>query len=199
MNKESHHKSLTEEEQKEIAKFFNEEDEENQEAIDIRSRSIESELSERYTPDMVKLFKRLSYELSVIGLPLEDACLIVGLEYDKMTDLIAKDETVARLIKLKDLQYKRGLLSVVSKHAKGDEKTSLWMLERRYPEEFNVKKGQGGGKGDGDDHLRTAITFIQMGGDNTPLVAKKNGREYLVDRTDNEHKGVMSRIKDILS
>lgn len=168
--------------------------------LDFQSQSIEAELASKYPPNAVKLFKRLAYELSVIGLPLEDACLIIGLDYDKIKILINTDETVGRLIKVKDLEYKRGLLKVVSIKAKTDDKTSSWMLERRYPDEFNPKKGQGGGGDEaGDNYVKQAITFIQVGGDNVPLVARKSGaaREYIVEGEND--KSIMKRIKDILS
>lgn len=176
------------------------EDLENQDEIDIGAISIETELASRYSEPMVKRFKRLAYELATVGLPLDDACLVVGLDEEKVRHLIDTDDAVKRLITLKDLEYKRGLLKVVSIKAKDDEKLSMWMLERRYPDEFNPKKGSGGGGEGGDNHIKTAITFIQMAGDKSPLVAKHNGKEYIsAPRTDDEHKSVLKRIKDILA
>lgn len=172
---------------------------EQKQEFDIQRQSIESELAAKYSEQMVKLFKRLSYELAVIGLPLEDACLIVGLDYEKVQNLINSDATVERLIKLKDLEYKRGLLEVVSVKSKTDDKLSMWMLERRYPSEFNSKKGSGD-KGDeaGDNIVKQAITFIQVNGDNAPLVSRKSGvaRAQVMDHED---AGIMKRIKDILA
>lgn len=171
---------------------------EQKQEFDIQRQSIESELAAKYSEQMVKLFKRLSYELAVIGLPLEDACLIVGLDFEKVQNLINTDATVERLIKLKDLEYKRGLLEVVSVKSKTDDKLSMWMLERRYPSEFNSRKG-GGDKGDeaGDNIVKQAITFIQVNGDNSPLVSRKSGvaRAQIMDHEDT---GIMQKIKDIL-
>ena len=168
--------------------------------FDIQRQSIESELAAKYSEQMVKLFKRLSYELAVIGLPLEDACLIVGLDFEKVQNLINTDKTVERLIQLKDLEYKRGLLEVVSVKSKTDDKLSMWMLERRYPSEFNPKKGSGDKDGDmGDNIVKQAITFIQVNGDNAPLVARKAKNGGYVTDHDGEQKGIKQRIIDILS
>ena len=166
--------------------------------FDIQRQSIERELGEKYNETMVKLFKRLSYELAVIGLPLEDACLIVGLDYEKVQHLINTDETVSRLIKLKDLEYKRGLLEVVSIKSKGDEKMSMWMLERRYPSEFNPKKGQGPNGEEGDNIVKQAITFIQVNGYNAPLVSRAARVSERLSDNDGESKGIKKRILDIL-
>jgi len=166
--------------------------------FDIQRKTVEMELTEKYSEPMVKLFKRLSYELSVIGLPLEDACLIVGLDFDKVQQLINTDAAVERLIKLKDLEYKRGLLEVVSTKSKTDDKLSMWMLERRYPSEFNPRKGNGGGDGESDNIVKQAITFIQVNGDNQPLVARKAKHKGYVEDTTGENKGIRARIMDIL-
>lgn len=169
--------------------------------LNIESVAIETELKNKYGEKPLKLFKRLAYELSVIGLPLEDACLIVGLEFEKVQNLIASDQTVARLIKVKDLEYKRGLLKVVSLKSKDDDKLATWMLEKRYPAEFNSKKGSGngGGEGDGDNIVKQAITFIQVNGDNSPLVSRKSGVARAQVMEEKGDTGIMQRIKDILA
>lgn len=168
--------------------------------FDIRSTQLGKEIEAKYNAEWVDIFKRLAYEITVIGLQIEEACIIVGVEYEKLVLLMKQDPLIERLIKTKDLEYKRALLKTVSMKAKTDDKQAQWLLQARYPNEFNPRKGSGGGDGDNSDVLGLAIEFIQKNGDNKPLVTErrmmvvKKGSGVQGERTD-----VVQEIKDILA
>ena len=168
--------------------------------FDIRAGALESEIAEKYNEDWVKIFKRLAYEISVIGLPIKEACMIVGVEHEKLIMLMKSDPLIGRLIQTKDIEYKRTLLKAVSTKAKNDDKMSQWLLQARYPDEFNSRKGNSGGEGSGgDDLLGIAIEFIQKSGDSSPLVTERAGKVTMVKRTADENKGMMERISKLLT
>lgn len=183
-------------EQEEISLVVHEQIEDD---FDIRAGALESEIAENYDEDWVRIFKRLAYEISVIGLPIKEACLIVGADHEKLAILMQRDPLIGRLIQTKDLEYKRTLLKAVSTKAKTDEKMSQWLLQARYPDEFNPRKGSGGGEPNGDnDLLGIAIEFIQKSGDTSPLVSERSGKITMVKRTGEENKNIMDRISNLL-
>lgn len=167
--------------------------------FDIRASKLEKQIEERYNSDWVDIFKRLAYEITVIGLQIQEACLIVGVDYEKLTLLMQQDPVIERLIKTKDLEYKRGLLKTVNTKAKTDEKLSMELLRARYPNEYNPRKGSAGGPGEGgDDLLGIAIEFIQKSGDSSPLVHEKAGKITVVKRTSEQNADVAQTIRDLL-
>lgn len=173
-------------------------DEEAKIDANIKAESLEKQLNKRYNEEFVKLLKRLAYEISVVGLPLNEACMYVGIDPEKLKMVMTQDNLVSRLIETKDLEYKRGLLLSVSEKAKNDDRMSQWLLERRYPEEFSTKRvANPGGSGDAD-LLGMAVEFIQKSGDNNPLVSEKTGKITVVKRTSAENRDFMKKIESIL-
>lgn len=170
----------------------------DEDEFNILSRKVELEIEENYSPQMVKAFARLAYEITIVGLQIKEACIIVGVDYEKLVVLMKQDPLIDRLMKTKDIEYKRGLMKKVSEKAKTDDKTAQWLLQARYPDEFNPRKGSGGGGDDSNDMLGVAIEFIQKSGDNSPLVTEKSGKITMVKRTASENNDMMKRIGDML-
>jgi len=166
--------------------------------FDIRAGALESQIAEKYPEEWVTIFKRLAYEIAVIGLPLSEACMIVSVDQEKLAILMKNDPLVERLIKTKDLEYKRALLKTVSIKAKNDDKVSQWLLQARYPDEFNPRKGSAGAGGDTNDLLGVAIEFVQKSGDSSPLVTERSGKITMVKRTTEQNKSVTERIAQLL-
>ena len=165
--------------------------------FDIRAGALESEIAERYNEDWVKIFKRLVYEIAVVGMPIKEACLIVGVEHEKLVMLMKADPLIGRLIQTKDIEYKRTLLKAVSTKARTDDKMSQWLLQARYPDEFNPRKGSAPSDQQSDDLLGIAIEFIQKSGDASPLVAERSAKISVVGRP-SDNKSMMERISKIL-
>ena len=169
------------------------------ENVDIKSSSIEFELGERYNDEFIALLRKLAYEVSVVGLPVPEACVYVGIDYEKLVGTMQKDPTIERMIKAKEIEYKRNLMVPISEKAKTDEKVSQWLLQGRYPDEFNTRKGSKGGGGDGEDLLGIAMEFIQKSGDNTPLVTERSGKAFIIKKTSSENNDTYKRIESILN
>ncbi len=170
-----------------------------QDEFDIRSTALETEIEKKYSPQMLDTFKRLSYEITVIGLQLQEACTIVGVEYEKLVVMMRDDPLVERMIRIKDLEYKRKLLKTVSTKAGTDDKIAMGLLQARYPNEFNPRKGAGPNDPDSsDDLLGMAIEFVQKSGDKSPLVTEKSAKITVVKRTKSENADVLKRIGEIL-
>lgn len=169
--------------------------------VDIRASSLEKELAEKYNDDFIKLLKRFSYEISVVGLPIQEACVYVGIDHERLAILIETDPLIKRLIMTKDIEYKRDLMKVLSEKAKTDDKISQWLLERRYPDEFNPRKGSGKNSGDSDDLIGVAVEFIQKSGDNQPLVTEKSGKAFVIKRGNvpDDNREIMNKIGKILN
>lgn len=172
--------------------------EEESDYVDIRAANIEKAIEEKYSSEWLLMFQKVVYEITVVGLQLKEACMIAGVDYDNLLILMKKDPLVDQLIKTKDLEYKRKLLKTVNQKAKTDDKVSMELLKARYPDEYNPRKGSGGGGENGDDLLAVAIEFIQKTGDSTPLVQEKSGKITMVKRTTEENKSITNKIRDIL-
>lgn len=167
--------------------------------FDIRGNKMQAEIEARYTPEWVDIFKRLAFEVSVIGLELTEACLICGVDYENLMILVKKDPLIERMIKTKNLEYKRKLLKTVSLKATTDDRLAMSLLQAKYPDEFNPRKGTGQGGGESDeDLLGIAIEFIQKSGDNTPLVTEKTGRMQIIKRSRSNAAEITKKINDIL-
>lgn len=154
----------------------------NQDEVKIELDSISAKLAKKYKEKEIETFKRLAYEISVVGLTEEEACMMVNFDYEKLVGLRRKDALVDRLFKIKALEYKRGMLKTLSERARGgDDKLALWLLEAKYPEEFNRRKGAGGGgPGDGEDMLGAAIDFVRKSTDANGLVREESARGLIL-------------------
>jgi hypothetical protein len=170
----------------------------NEDYYEKRTSDLEAEIQEKYNEKTVDMLQRLAYEVSVIGLRLEEACLIVEVDYEKLLAMIQADPLIERLIKTKDLQYKRKLIKTVSIKASTDDRIAMTLLQSRYPDEFNKRKGGGSGEGDSDDLLGVAIEFIQKSGDNTPLVNERSAKISVVKKASGNNEETVKQIKDIL-
>ena len=168
-------------------------------SVDISTDSLEGALSKKYAEEFIKVLKRLAYEISVVGLPIPEACVYVGVEYDRLVALMQEDPMIERLIKTKDIEYKRNLMIAVSEKARTDDKVGQWLLQSRYPDEFNPKKGASRKTGEGDEDLvGIAMEFIQRSGDNTPLVTERSGKAFVVKRTSSGNASAIAKIDSIL-
>lgn len=75
------------------------------------------------------------------GLNWEDACEYTRLERQDLDDLINRFPVVHEFIRHQEVKLKRKLLKPIIEKGEQDEKVSLWFLEKKYPEEFNQRKG----------------------------------------------------------
>lgn len=158
---------------------------------------VEKKIMETFPPEFVATLKRFAYYLSTVGLAFEEACIMVRFKPEDMTEKIKKFPIIQELIDVKELEYKVSLIKAVSKKATtGDDKLAMWLLERRFPHEFNPKKGSGAPNSDNEDLLGAAIEFIQKSSDKNPLVKETSGRAFLFKKNSGEN--IITAINDVL-
>ena len=146
---------------------------------------VQEDVVKQFPTKLVETIKKIAYEVSIIGLTESEACLISDYPHETFIALKQKFPIVQRLMELKDLEYKRTLLKSVSARAGTDDKLAMWMLEARYPNEFNRRKGSGqGGEKDPQDLVGMAIEFVRKSGDSSGLVSEESGRAFIIKTKD---------------
>jgi len=73
----------------------------------------------------------------------------------------------------------------------------MWLLERRFPAEFNPKKGTAGGGGTQEaDLLGMAVEFVQRSSTNNPLIKETAGRAFVLKAGSGEE--MVKNIRDVI-
>ena len=149
--------------------------------------NTQKKIADIFSPEMVKVFMRVAHEISETGLSEKEAVLVSGYNYKKFQYLKEKFPVVQELIDLKDVEYKRDLLRNISRRAKqNDDKVAQWLLEARYPTEFNKRKGSQMGDDGGESMLAAAISFVRKTGDRNSLVSEDSGRAFIIKTKKNQ-------------
>lgn len=164
--------------------------------------SLNDKLKENYLPVWYKAFVNISYEVSRVGLPLKEACILNDVDYETFLQMMEKDPDIKQLIDKKTLEYKRSLLKVVSHKATTDDKIALDLLMARFPDEFNKRKGSSSNDPEGNNVVNMAINFIQQNGDKNPLVSFAAGKATPVEVVDEKAKNrqtIMDRLSKLLN
>jgi hypothetical protein len=163
--------------------------------------SLESIAKERLSGDELILLKRIAYMLSKVGMRLEAACQMMDYPVDAFRALMEREPVVARIVRIKELKFKKDLMYTLSSRARGgNEKIALWLLERLYPEEFAEKKDAETDRNTTKDAMKLAIEFIRASGSNSPLVQASGGKGRRgTEEENNAATGQISGIEEILS
>jgi len=160
-------------------------------------KKIDETIMRSFPSEFVGVLKLLAYYLSTIGLDFKEACMMIRFDPKDMEKKIKEFPIIQELINIKELLYKADLIKAVSKKAlSGDEKLAQWLLERRFPHEFNPKKGTGIPSDNGNDLLAAAVEFIQKSDDVNPLVHETSGRAFLIKKNSGEN--IISQINQVL-
>jgi hypothetical protein len=163
--------------------------------LELSSASLEAQAQEKLSSDTIRILKKIAYYTAKVGLPLNEACTLVDVDYEKFMEQMKLEPLLEKIIKLKELEYKKDMLHVLTQKARGgDEKLAQWLLERKYPQEYGDKK-KSSGEGT-DDIMFEAIRFIRKHGDNQPLVSLEGGQAVIVKH--GTSKGLVERADDIL-
>lgn len=166
------------------------------ESLDLSAKSLQDQANRTLKPGMVLILKKLAHYIAKVGLPLQEACILVDIDYEKLKEQMKVEPLIAKIIKAKELEYKKDLLHTISNKGKnGDDKIAQWLLAKRYPDEYgDAKRGEGEG---GEDFMFEAIKFIRKNGDNSPMVNEVSGQAIIVKRT-GAMSGVTEKIGDIM-
>lgn len=146
---------------------------------------VEDEIEKQFPPALVAVLKKIAYEIGVVGLTEGESCMICDYSHEKFIALKQSYPIVQKLVEIKDLEYKRNLLKSISTRAGTDDKVAMWLLEAKYPTEFNRRKGVGGG-GDKDpqDLVGAAIEFVRKSTGANGLISEESGRAFLIKTKD---------------
>jgi len=173
---------------------------EEQSLFDLENESLDAQAKEAFKdkPKFISALKKIAYYTAKVGLPLNEACTLVNIDFKKFEEEMKMEPLIKKIIMMKELEYKKDLLYTISQKAKsGDDKLAQWLLERRYPDEYGSKKNNAG-EGTGNDIMFEAIRFIQKNGGSDTMVQESSGRAMVVKRK-SVTMGVHERIGDILS
>lgn len=155
---------------------------------------VEDEVEKQFPAELTRVLKKIAYEIGVVGLTEAEACMISDYPHEKFVALKQQYPIVARLVEVKDLEYKRNLLKSISTRAGTDDKVAMWLLEAKYPQEFNRRKGSGNGEGENPkDLVGLAIEFVRKSGDRGGLVSEESGRAFIIRGKD----GSAAPLKDV--
>lgn len=120
------------------------------------------------------------------GLSEDDSVMLAGyspFEYDELKEKFPKiAEPVTRAI----IEYKRKLVSTLSKEAtqNNDARLSQWLLEKRFGSEFNQKARQVDNDSSSQDYLVAAIKEVQRDGSSTTLIGIKRKAKTVFAKND---------------
>lgn len=173
----------------------------DEKGLALDSRTLEEQAKAELDPELLTKIKKICYYIAENGLDLEEACMLSDIDYEKFKNILLESDLVQKIINMKSLQYKKGLLYIISQKAReGDDKLALWLLERRYPSEYGSgkKSPQGGDEGD-LDIVAEAIEFVQTTGDNTPMVKTTSARGIVIKKGGASREDLAEKLKKMLN
>ena len=149
----------------------------DKELSQLESTSIKDEAENNLDYKQIKILKRIAYYIGKVGLELDEACMLIGIEPKKFREEMEAFPVIKKVIVVKELEYKKDLMATLSARARsGDDKIAQWLLEMKDPDKFAKNKG-GGDKG--ADIMATAIAFIQESSSGG-LIKKTSGRALII-------------------
>lgn len=172
-------------------------------SLGLESETLSKQAEARLKPAQIKALKKIAYYTSRVGLPLEECCALLDIDFTKFEEEMKLEPLIGKIIRAKELEYKKDLLYTLAQRARsGDDKLAQWLLERKYPNEYGSgKKKDGGDDGSGDIFLE-AFRFIRKNGDSAPLIPHTQVPQVLGPNgtiTPLPAKDVHVRIDDILN
>lgn len=158
---------------------------EEAEEIAFERNLLEKRISDTFPAEYVKILRRIAYYISKVGLTLKESLALVQVSTEEFEKNMRLYPVIGELIVLKELEFKADILATISSKARqGNDKLATWMLQNRYPDEFNQKKGGGqGGGDDGEDMIAMGYEFVQKHGDSSPMVSETSGRAFIVQKS----------------
>lgn len=106
------------------------------------------------------------------GLSLEESCILARVDKEKLDAIRKLNEDVDRFIVFKQIAYKAALLDTLSASATSGRqaKSAGYLLEKKYPKEFDPKKGDDDVRD--KDVVERAIEYVRQTSERHPLVKR---------------------------
>lgn len=144
--------------------------------------TFEDLLAKKYSGASLGAIKKMSRNISHNGLSIEESCLLEGMDYEKFLMHLETEPLLKRLFLIKQLEYKKALMSTLSDKAKeGDKTIATWLAEKKYKDEY----GKDSHKTNDDDLLRSALEFVRetTSPDDVIVNAQTRGRTQIIKKT----------------
>lgn len=138
-------------------------------ALSDASINFDSSLKAKFTEAEYKKLRTIGAFI-MRGLSLPESCILARVIPGKLDEIMAANEDVRSFIIFKQIAYKAQLLNTLSASATvgRQAKSAGYLLEKKYPKEFDIKKG------DDDvrepDVIERAIRFVRENSERDPLV-----------------------------
>lgn len=143
--------------------------------------------------DVRLIIEKLAYQVKVVGLSVEEACLLKNIDTDWLDNIITKYPVIDRILRQKELEFRVALMKPLIAKAKVDDKMAQYLLELRTPKD---KKKSSSDPEEDASMLALAISHIQENGDSSPLVRRESGFAVLAKGP--SAKDLMGKIKALL-
>jgi hypothetical protein len=138
-------------------------------SLEGASLDFDSSLKAKFTEPQYKKLRTIGAFI-MRGLTLDESCILSRVSPSNLKALMADNEDVANFIHFKQTAYKAGLLNTVTASAIAGKnfKSAGYLLEKKYPKEFDPKKDDPDARE--PDVIEKAIRFVQASGDTKPIV-----------------------------
>lgn len=135
------------------------------------SKDLHALLKAQFSPSDYEKIRTVG-ALMGYGLSLSECCILAHVEKSVFDELLERNKDVAAFILFKETSYKARLLQVIAQKAfSGADKNAGWLLERKFPKEYNPKDGDRD-RTPGDNLLEKGINFVRKNGDREPLIVQ---------------------------
>lgn len=129
-------------------------------------------LEKRLTPKQCEIVKQMGYSIGVVGVSLNDACLLARLSKDELDGWIEAVPELTTYFRLKQTEYKYSLLKIINAQASEnkDVKIATWLLEKHFAEDYDssVKKEMEKMKRNGtEDVMAIAVALVRKSNSHT--------------------------------
>lgn len=106
------------------------------------------------------------------GLSIEESCVLARVSKEKLDAVMEANDDVKNFIIFKQIAYKAELLNTLSASATTGRqaKSAGYLLEKKYPKEFDVKKTDDSIRD--PDMIEKAIQFVRSSSEQFPLVKR---------------------------
>jgi hypothetical protein len=173
------------------------------------AKNYEKQMVKKLDSNTLMAMKKLAYYVATVGLSFEESCELVRYEPEEVNTLIQSHPYIGRYLRLKEIEFKKDLLKILSLQAKDNknEKWAEWMLRSRFPEEFGTPKQRNSGSSEDEvtKSLTAMLHTIRKDGQGNTLVEEKkmlrminNGNGLATDELADETKAKAKEVKALV-
>lgn len=140
-------------------------------ALSDASLNFDSSLKAKFSETEYKKLRTIGAFI-MRGLSIEESCVLARVNKSNLDSLMETNDDVKNFVIFKQIAYKAQLLNTLSASATTGRqaKSAGYLLEKKYPKEFDIKKGDDSVRQ--PDVVERAIAFVRANSEVTPLVKR---------------------------